>query len=497
MKKSEWNWDFLPNRFSEADMNIIPEPIFVKKLPFISWMKIYAREYGVGYSEMAILCLSPIASYHIPSPSVDQIVIPDGGNSAFYIDKNSWDKLVASLNKEYTSDTRKLEKYEKQFEIDGKSYLQIAKKINTSNLTKLTDKELLSLYQNYQDKLFRYSIFAWTSFILNDFVSKRATQIIDKYINKCNRTTDRQHILDSLFKPEKRAAILELQYKLDSFQGKLTSHEFNNLYENYKWLSCLDIHNKPWSKKEFREHIQSFKKTKTRTIKPFSEYAKDLAVSKSDLGYLTIANKFVYIKDARDDYRRRGVYLALPMFSEIAKRMGIKPDEITYLGEKEIVQFLSRKLKINPQIIKERKKGFVQYLDESNNLVCLEGNIVNTVLNKFHLVQKNIKVQKIQGMVACKGNALGKVVIVAGIKDLEKVKKGCILVAVTTHPDYVPAMRRAGAIITDEGGITSHAAIVSREFGIPCIVGTKNDTKVLKDGDMVKVDAINGAIRKL
>ena len=56
-------------------------------------------------------------------------------------------------------------------------------------------------------------------------------------------------------------------------------------------------------------------------------------------------------------------------------------------------------------------------------------------------------------------------------------------------------MRKAAAIITDEGGITSHAAIVSREYGIPCIVGTENATKVLKDGDRVEVDAIKGLVK--
>ncbi len=477
-------------------MHIISDPIFAQKLPQISWVKIYAREYGVGYSEMAILCLSSKASYHIPSPSVDQIVIPDGSNSAFYIDKNSWNKLVTSLNDEYTADVNKLEIYEKQFEKDGESYLLAARKINSTNLNKLTDKELLSIYQDYQDKLFRYSVFAWTSFILNNFVSERATKIMDKYINKFNRTTERQNILDSLFQPEKRAEILELQYKIEKLAGKPNSKEFNSLFESYKWLSCLDIHNKPWTKEEFRKHIQSFKKTKARIIKPFSAYAKELEVSKPDLEYLQIANKFVYIKDARDDYRRQGVYLVLPMFSEIANRMGIKSSDMTYLGEREIVDFLTDKIKISPQIIKARKKGFVLYLDISKRLICFEGKIIPKILNSFHILQPEADSQFIKGMVACKGKATGKVAIVTGIKDLEKVKKGYILVAVTTHPDFVPAMRITSAIVTDEGGITSHAAIVAREFGIPCIVGTKNATKVLKDGDIVEVDAINGIVNK-
>lgn len=83
------------------------------------------------------------------------------------------------------------------------------------------------------------------------------------------------------------------------------------------------------------------------------------------------------------------------------------------------------------------------------------------------------------------------------MSDLGKVKAGDIIVAVTIHPDYVPAMQKAAAIITDEGGITSHAAIVARELGLPCIVGTKSATKSLKDGDMVEIDATAGLVRKL
>ena len=73
-------------------------------------------------------------------------------------------------------------------------------------------------------------------------------------------------------------------------------------------------------------------------------------------------------------------------------------------------------------------------------------------------------------------------------------EKGDILVTSMTRPEFVPLMKKAGAIITNEGGITSHAAIISRELKIPCIIGTKNATVILKDGDFVEVDANNGII---
>ena len=66
-----------------------------------------------------------------------------------------------------------------------------------------------------------------------------------------------------------------------------------------------------------------------------------------------------------------------------------------------------------------------------------------------------------------------------------------------TTPDFVPAMRRAAAIVTDEGGVTCHAAIIARELKKPCVVGTKHATQIFKDGDMVEVDANAGIVRKV
>ena len=101
----------------------------------------------------------------------------------------------------------------------------------------------------------------------------------------------------------------------------------------------------------------------------------------------------------------------------------------------------------------------------------------------------------IKGMTAFKGKASGKVVLVHGKHDFSKVQIGNILVAKTTMPDYVSIMSKAAAFVTEEGGVTSHAAVVARELKKPCIVGTGNCMKALSDGDMVEVDADNGIVR--
>ncbi|NYZ74721.1 phosphoenolpyruvate synthase, partial [Candidatus Micrarchaeota archaeon] len=100
----------------------------------------------------------------------------------------------------------------------------------------------------------------------------------------------------------------------------------------------------------------------------------------------------------------------------------------------------------------------------------------------------------LQGFGASPGIASGNVRIVADLKELYRVKEGDILVTAMTSPDFVPAMKRAAGIVTDEGGMTCHAAIVSRELGIPCIVGTRKATALLEDGEAVTVDARHGVV---
>ena len=100
----------------------------------------------------------------------------------------------------------------------------------------------------------------------------------------------------------------------------------------------------------------------------------------------------------------------------------------------------------------------------------------------------------VSGAPASPGVATGKVQIVPDASQIDKVKEGDILVAEMTTPDFVPAMKRAAAIVTDRGGRTAHAAIVSRELGIPCVVGTGNAMAILKDGQVITVDGSKGKV---
>ncbi|MBN2478166.1 phosphoenolpyruvate synthase, partial [Candidatus Micrarchaeota archaeon] len=104
---------------------------------------------------------------------------------------------------------------------------------------------------------------------------------------------------------------------------------------------------------------------------------------------------------------------------------------------------------------------------------------------------------EISGKIGCGGKVKGIVKVIKNTDELGKVETGDVLVSITTGPDYVPAMAKASAFVTDQGGITCHAAIVAREMEKPCIVGTGNATLLLNDGDLVEVDAENGTVKKL
>lgn len=102
-----------------------------------------------------------------------------------------------------------------------------------------------------------------------------------------------------------------------------------------------------------------------------------------------------------------------------------------------------------------------------------------------------------KGQIAYPGLVKGKVKIISSREDMHSFEEGNVLVASTTTPDFLPAMKKSAAILSEHGGVICHAAITSRELKIPCIVGLKGITKTLKNGDMVEVDANTGIVRIL
>lgn len=138
----------------------------------------------------------------------------------------------------------------------------------------------------------------------------------------------------------------------------------------------------------------------------------------------------------------------------------------------------------------------VEWALEGGKIFMLQSRPVTTIKRVEKAEAKAAGEAFITGLGASPGLAFGKVKIIRSADELDKVQQGDILVTTMTSPDMVPAMKRAAAIVTDEGGLTCHAAIVSRELGTPCIVGTKTATKTLKDSEVITVDGEKGHVYK-
>ncbi len=180
------------------------------------------------------------------------------------------------------------------------------------------------------------------------------------------------------------------------------------------------------------------------------------------------------------------------IFPYFAQALRITPRDCIKFSERELWE-ACKKHKPLKVILTRRLKAITSITDIKGTHI-LDGEKAAAMYKRFVIVDKN---KDVSGQVASVGKAGGPVRVLLSPKEIHRVKKGDVLVVIMTTPDYVPAMKKAAAIIADEGGLTSHAAIISRELGIPCIVGTKNGTKVLKNGYQVKVDADKGIVKIL
>ncbi|MFC1769083.1 PEP-utilizing enzyme [Nanoarchaeota archaeon] len=240
------------------------------------------------------------------------------------------------------------------------------------------------------------------------------------------------------------------------------------------------------------DYIKKIEGTPSRNKKEKEELMKRLNVP-SELKFLIeVSEDFTYWQDERKKSTFWTTHYFSLILSEISKRKNIPLDLIKYMSPREVSEIFSKE--IDKKALEERRKNCVFYWDKEGH-DCVHGNEADEVKEKILGKHDLSDVDDFRGLTACMGKAVGNVKILRSVKEINKFEKGDILVSVMTRPDYIPAMKKAAAIVTDEGGVTCHAAIVSRELGIPCIIGTKIATKVLKDNMKVEVNANHSWVR--
>ncbi|OGZ26729.1 MAG: hypothetical protein A2365_02415 [Candidatus Nealsonbacteria bacterium RIFOXYB1_FULL_40_15] len=212
---------------------------------------------------------------------------------------------------------------------------------------------------------------------------------------------------------------------------------------------------------------------------------------------LALFSFFSYWMDERKKLNiRESHYLAI-LLNEISKRMEIPFEDLMQAYNFEIRSFLTENKPVDTGVLERRGTGITVFC--KNPLEIVEEKNSKLLERELFGMLKSGGGSQLRGMVVYRGRVekvCGKVNLILDIRK-DKFEDGSILVTSMTRPEFVPLVKRAKAVITDEGGVTCHAAIISRELNIPCIVGTKNATKVLKDGDLVEVDANKGVVKIL
>jgi len=175
--------------------------------------------------------------------------------------------------------------------------------------------------------------------------------------------------------------------------------------------------------------------------------------------------------------------------------LSAKEGEARVLSEDDVLEVTRLGLKIeqhyqSPQDTEWAIEGDKVYMVQSRPITTLIKAADQAVDGTDH----EESVELIHGLGASPGRGSGEVRVLASPDSDDGFKSGDVLVAEMTTPDWVPLMKKASAIVTDGGGMTCHAAIVSREMGLPCVVGTRNATKVLKDQMLVTVDGTHGVV---
>jgi phosphohistidine swiveling domain-containing protein len=211
---------------------------------------------------------------------------------------------------------------------------------------------------------------------------------------------------------------------------------------------------------------------------------------------IEIAQAFMILKEYRKSVYQQSYAQADKILARIAEQAGMELDELKFLSLAEMRAAIDDPAPY-ATIARQRRNGYLVVMVEGGTSRYLDGDEAHAQAEALKERREKIEVKELRGQVAYPGVVRGIAKIICTADDLPKMEEGNILISSSTNPDLLPAMKLAAAVVTEMGGIICHAAIVARELHIPCVVGTKIALKVIKDGDVVEVDATNGVVHIL
>ncbi|MFH0972177.1 MAG: PEP-utilizing enzyme [Candidatus Micrarchaeota archaeon] len=408
-------------------------------------------------------------------------------------------KFRKRIWREYAETTSELEK--------------IFSSIEESNLARISDNELHGLFRRFSHWYFEM----WERSIFVDGLPIAGEEILLDALNRNKgiRTSEKTRLLSELLYPSKRTFLAIEQSKrrkiAKEIPKKLKSSSFEELPKKIRaqigghadkwfWIESNSLKTKRLSPSYFWRLIseeigQREKKAIKVGAKRKNAIIRQLGLPASLYTSIEIMDDFSQFQDIRKMYWIKSAGYLDFVLSEIGRRKHYSLRSLKNAFPWEVEGIMAGR-KLSEKGLEERENYSLAIFDGRRPRI-FTGKKARKLYNKyFGSEQIDSEQVELHGICACIGRVIGKAKIVVSAKDVWKVEVGDVLIARATDPDYVVAMKKAAAIVTDEGGITSHAAVISREMNIPCLVGTKNATKIFKDGQLVEVDANHGEIRR-
>ncbi|MFH1780321.1 MAG: PEP-utilizing enzyme, partial [Candidatus Micrarchaeota archaeon] len=429
-----------------------------------------------------------------------------GFDMSFYYDKKNCLDFTLNLVKKMNADPVFGEKINENIKFYSDKLQESAEKI-PKNLSVLSNEELGGIIEEHARVHTKLYEWGWLS-NATDMFYPEFTELLKKYLRtKINSEEELNVVFIALTHADEKSLDLIqheelLKIAVEMQDGKSVSILLEKYYVDYAPVSALWV-GEPVSLNYFVNEVKSVRDP----VREIALLNKDLVERRLEkeklvekLGidgkYLRLFNvfgEFMITKQYRRYAQLRSLFLLRPVFREIAKRFNITEKQSRFLLTPEYKQLLVEG-SFDVKQLAEREAFCVLVSSEGEDFVLTGEEARNKASETKQVI--DFEQKELKGQCACVGFAKGRVKIILSPVDLPKMQKGDILVAIATNPDIVPAMKKAAAIVTEQGGVTCHAAIVSRELKIPCVIGTKIATKWLKDGDLVEVDASKGLVRK-
>lgn len=412
----------------------------------------------------------------------------------------------------------------------------VTKELNETDFSKLTLDELLALSTKtwgIDAKVFSYYLICMPYRMQNiedevrhELKKRVASSRIDLYLARITApeeltlTAKEEHdwaklILEGQKTITSEVPVEALKQHHSELAAKILQH-----YEIYKTLTlgdgnwefnpeaelqrfCADVVREA---SYFKERIAKIEQYTTKTRAERQQLIKELYISPETAQTIEF---LAHVAHARYAMRAEGfiplIQAEYDLFNELGKRLGYGGfDDYVYLTHEELVATREAGGQVVPQQEIKRRQGDHQEFMLRINNGTVEYHYGEEAAKLFHElvpVVDHSKTTELTGVAAEYGEVESSVTVYQWGDDMDEalknIKQHPILVAGQTRPSMMPIIREAKGIVTDEGGVTSHAAIVARELKIPAVINTHDATKVFKTGDLVLLDATNGLVRKV